>query len=74
MTSAVNIQNEKSVMIHGAASPDSKPLDLELVAIWPDGTETSVQRMKVDFVDPLCHSSHFTDLDNLFLRADVGSK
>ena len=30
--------------------------------------------MKVKFVDPLCHSSHFTDLKNPLLRADFGSK
>ena len=29
--------------------------------------------MKVNFVDPLCDSSHFTDLENMLLRADVGS-
>ena len=61
-------------MIHGAASPNAAPLDLELIATWPDGAESSVQRMKVNFVDPLCDSSHFTDLENLLLRADVGSK
>jgi hypothetical protein len=61
-------------VIQGAAFPGSKPFDLELVAIWPDGIETSVQRMKVSFVDPLCDSSHFTDLKNPILRADVGSK
>ena len=30
--------------------------------------------MKVNFVDPLCDKYLFTDLDDLFLRADVGSE
>jgi hypothetical protein len=29
--------------------------------------------MKVSFVDPLCDKRHFTDLENLLLRADVAS-
>jgi hypothetical protein len=62
------------VLIHGAKSTSAAPLDLELVAVWPDGTESSLQRMKVNFVDPLCDSSHFTDLENILLRAGAGSK
>jgi hypothetical protein len=30
--------------------------------------------MEVTFVDRLCNSSYFTDLENLLLRADVGHK
>ena len=30
--------------------------------------------MLVNFFDPLCDISHFVDLQNLLLRADVGSK
>jgi hypothetical protein len=30
--------------------------------------------MQVNFVDPLCDKNLFADLENLFLRADVGSK
>jgi hypothetical protein len=29
-------------MIDGAASPGLTPLELELVAIWPDGTQTLI--------------------------------
>ena len=60
-------------MIYGPESLSAAPLNLELVAIWPDGIESFVQRMKVIFVDPLCDRLHFTDLENLFLHADVGS-
>jgi hypothetical protein len=30
--------------------------------------------MNVDFVDPFCDKYLFTDFDDLFFRADVGSK
>ncbi len=72
--SAFNNPNEHTIIINGAASPSEAPLDLELVAIWPDGTESTVQSMQVNFVDPLCDKNLFADLENLFLRADVGSK
>ncbi len=66
--------NNRQILINGAASSSAAPLDLELVAIWPDGAEQSLQRIQVNFVDPLCDSAHFTDFENVLLRADVGSK
>ncbi len=65
--------NQRSILIDGAISQKAASLELELVAIWPDGAESTVQSMKVDFVDPLCDINLFTDLENLFLHANVGS-
>jgi hypothetical protein len=72
-TSAVKITNKQSIIIHGASSTNAAPLDLELIAIWPNGSESSVQKMKVNFVDPLCDKLLFTDFENPLFRADVGS-
>ena len=65
--------NEHSILIHGAGATNAAPLDIELVAIWPDGSEKSVQRMKVNFVNPFCEIWPFTDLENILLCADLGS-